>query len=206
MKRSFVLSLLALSSLGAPLSAQDSAATAAASGKKKDLPLAVGRTIDIDTDEGTWISTDVSPDGKSLAFDLLGDIYTIPLSGGAAAPLTTGMAFDGQPRYSPDGKWITFTSDRDGAENIWIINVETKETRQISKLKDKAIQSPEWVPDGRYIVATIGDIVFKPGKLWLFHVDGGTGIQLIKQPETVLTTVLAPKERRTRKGLAATNE
>ncbi|MEO7963528.1 MAG: amidohydrolase, partial [Gemmatimonadaceae bacterium] len=123
MNRSLVFSLLALSSLGAQLGAQEAGAAA----KKKDLPLPVGRTIDIDTDEGTWISTDVSPDGKMVAFDLLGDIYTVPLAGGAATALTTGMAFDGQPRYSPDGKWITFTSDRDGAENVWIINVETKE-------------------------------------------------------------------------------
>ncbi|MFN8570720.1 MAG: amidohydrolase family protein [Gemmatimonadaceae bacterium] len=155
--------------------------------KKKDLPLAAARSIDLDTDEGSWMSTDVSPDGRTVVFDLLGDLYTVPLAGGTATAVTTGMAFDGQPRYSPDGKWIVFTSDRDGAENVWIMNLETKETRQISKLKDKTIESPEWTPDGKYVVVTIGDIVFKPGKLWMFHVDGGTGIQLIKTPENALT-------------------
>ncbi len=184
MIRRLVAATLTLCALGTTLAAQ----TPAAAAKKKDLPLPVGRTIDLDTDEGTWLSTDVSPDGKSIIFDMLGDIYTIPFAGGAATPITTGMSMDGQPRYSPDGKWVIFTSDRDGAENIWILNLETKETRQISKLKDKTIQSPEWTPDGKYIVATIGDIIFKPGKLWLFHIDGGTGIQLIKQPENVLTT------------------
>jgi Tol biopolymer transport system component len=158
------------------------------SGKKKDLPLPAARTIDIDTDEGSWISADVSPNGQTVVFDLLGDLYTLPLAGGAALPLTTGMAFDGQPRYSPDGRWVAFTSDRDGAENVWILNVDTKETRQLSKLKDKTLQSPEWTPDGKYVVVTVGDIVFKPGKLWMFHIDGGTGIQLIKQPENALTT------------------
>lgn len=157
------------------------------SSKKKDLPLVATRSIDLDTDEGSWISTDVSPDGRTVVFDLLGDVYSIPLAGGNATAITTGMAFDGQPRYSPDGKWIVFTSDRDGAENVWIMNLETKETRQISKLKDKTIESPEWTPDGKYIVVTVGDIVFKPGKLWMFHVDGGTGIQLIKTPESALT-------------------
>ena len=165
-----------------------SAAAAQAPTKPGELPLAASRSIDLDTDEGSWLSVDVSPDGRTLVFDLLGDLYTIPLAGGTAVPLTSGMAFDGQPRYSPDGKWVTFTSDRDGAENIWLINVETRETRQISKVRDKVIQSPEWTPDGQYVVATVGDIVFKPGKLWMFHIDGGTGIQLIKQPENLLTT------------------
>lgn len=155
---------------------------------KKELPLAVARTFDIDTDEGSWMSVDVSRDGRTVAFDLLGDLYTVPLAGGAATPITTGMAFDGQPRYSPDGKWVAFTSDRDGAENVWIMNVDTKETRQITKLRDKTVQSPAWTPDGKYVVATIGDIVFKPGKLWMFHVDGGVGIQVIKSRDTTLTT------------------
>src|SRR5438067_6314579 len=110
------------------------------SAKKKDLPLAAARTIDIDTDEGSWISVDISPDGKTLVFDLLGDIYSLPMTGGAATAITTGMAFDGQPRYSPDGKWIAFTSDKDGAENVWIMNLETKELRQITKLRDKTLQ------------------------------------------------------------------
>ena len=165
-----------------------SAPTLTAQAPKKDLPLIPTRSIDINTEEGSWLSVDVSPDGKTVAFDLLGDLYTVPLAGGATTQITSGMAFDGQPRYSPDGKWIAFTSDRDGAENVWIMNVETKETRQVTKLKDKGLQSPEWTPDGKYIVVTVGDITFKPGKLWMFHVDGGTGIQLIKQPENILTT------------------
>ena len=178
MKTLFLISSLALVS----------SAAAQTPTKPKELPLVPTRSISLDTDEGSWLSVDVSPDGRSVAFDLLGDLYTVPLAGGTAAPLTSGMAFDAQPRYSPDGKWIAFTSDRDGAENVWIMNVETKETRQITKLKDRVIQSPEWTPDGKYIVVTIGDIVFKPGKLWMFHVDGGSGIQLIKQPESELTT------------------
>ena len=149
---------------------------------KKPLPLVATRSIDIDTDEGSWISVDVTPDGRTIVFDFLGDIYDVPIGGGQATPLTSGMAFDGQPRVSPDGKWIAFTSDRDGAENVWILNRETRETRQITRLRDKVVQSPEWAPDGNYIVATVGDIVFLPGKLWMFHIDGGAGVQLTKSP------------------------
>jgi hypothetical protein len=76
---------------------------------KKPLPLVATRSIDIDTDEGSWISVDVTPDGRTIVFDFLGDIYTMPITGGQATALTTGMAFDRQPRVSPDGKWIAIT-------------------------------------------------------------------------------------------------
>ncbi|MEO8029181.1 MAG: hypothetical protein ABI823_22060, partial [Bryobacteraceae bacterium] len=86
------------------------------------LPLHPARTIEFTTDEGTWLSVDVSPDGKRLVFDMLGDIYDLPIEGGEARRLLPGMAFESQPKYSPDGKRITFLSDRDGAENVWIAN------------------------------------------------------------------------------------
>jgi Tol biopolymer transport system component len=179
------LQLLAFVALASQTAAQGG--PAADSAKTKDLPLAPARSIDLDVDEGSWLSVDVSPDGRTVVFDLLGDLWSVPIGGGDATQLTSGMSFDGQPRLSPDGKWVAFTSDRDGAENVWIMNLETKETRQITKLRDKTMQSPEWTPDGKYLVVTIGDIVFKPGKLWLFHRDGGSGIQLIKKPDNALT-------------------
>ncbi len=188
--RSLLLSAALLGALSAAANAQSTAPDTAkkVDSSKKELPLLAARTIDVDTDEGSWMSVDVSRDGKTVAFDLLGDIYTVPLAGGTATQATSGMAFDGQPRYSPDGKWLAFTSDRDGAENVWIQNVDTKEARQITKLRDKVVQSPAWTPDGKYIVATIGDIVFRPGKLWMFHIDGGVGVQMLKAKDTTLTT------------------
>ena len=59
--------------------------------------------IEIDVDEGTWMNLDVSPDGKTLIFDLLGDLYTMPIAGGTARSITSGMSWDMQPRFSPDG-------------------------------------------------------------------------------------------------------
>ena len=88
------------------------------------LPLEPTRLIRFSTDEGTWISTDVSPDGRSLVFDLLGDLYLLPIEGGEAQALTRGMAFDTQPRFSPDGRHIAFVSDRDGSENIWLMGAD----------------------------------------------------------------------------------
>ena len=93
-----------------------------ASGNAEDvgLPLPVDRMVPIDLTEGSWISLDVSPDGGTLVFDYLGDLFTLPMAGGNATQFTTGLAFDAQPRFSPDGERILFTSDRNGGQNIWI--------------------------------------------------------------------------------------
>ncbi len=64
------------------------------------------------------MNLDVSPDGKTIAFDMLGDIYTMPISGGTAKAIRTGIPFEIQPRFSPDGTKISFTSDAGGGDNI----------------------------------------------------------------------------------------
>jgi len=90
------------------------------------------RDIDINVDNGTWMSLDVSPDGKTIAFDLLGDIYTMPASGGTATNIASGMAWEIQPRFSPDGKKIAFTSDRAGGDNIWVMDIDGSNPKQIT--------------------------------------------------------------------------
>lgn len=148
---------------------------------KKPLPLEGARTVSFTTDEGSWMSLDVSPDGQTIVFDLLGDLYTVPISGGKATQLTNGMALDGQPRYSPDGSSIVFTSDRDGGENIWIMSTDLSDTTQITKGPRDSYISPEWTPDGKYILASKG----RNSKPWMYHVDGGTGVQLVKEPNNL---------------------
>src|ERR1700687_3958595 len=101
--------------------------------EKKGLPLKSARKIEFTTDEGTWLSLDVSPDGKTIVFELLGDIYTLPIEGGTAKLIDGGMAFDSQPKFSPDGKWIAFISDRDGNENVWIMHTDGSDAKQLSK-------------------------------------------------------------------------
>src|SRR5438477_9685342 len=90
--------------------------------REEPLPLKPTRKVEFTTDEGTWLSLDVSPDGKTLVFDLVGDLYTLPIEGGQAKLIAGGMSFDSQPRFSPDGQWIAFISDREGSENIWIMH------------------------------------------------------------------------------------
>ena len=185
---SAVLSLIAIASLAAgaaPAHAQESAdtpdslATAA-------LPLEPTRTVSFTTSEGSWISVDISPDGTTLVFDLLGDLYTLPADGGTATPLLTGPAFESQPRYSPDGTEIVFVSDRSGGQNLWVLSADGSDTTQITRGNDNLYTSPEWSPDGEYLVASR---TFSPlggtAKPWLFHRDGGNGIALIDEPDNL---------------------
>ncbi|MBX7126893.1 MAG: amidohydrolase, partial [Cyclobacteriaceae bacterium] len=150
--------------------------------KKKDLPLEIGRRIPVKTNEGTWMSVDVSPDGKTLAFDFLGDIYTMPITGGKPTAFTSGMAFDSHPKFSPDGSKLLFISDRSGGENIWWFALDKKDSLQVTKGNTDHYQSAEWTPDGNYIVGSRGTRNFK---LWLFHKDGGGGAQLISKPDNL---------------------
>src|ERR1700741_5000654 len=92
--------------------------------KEETLPLKTTRKVSFTTGEGTWMSIDVSPDGKLIVFDLLGDLYVIPSTGGDAKRLASGPAWDCQPRFSPNGKQIAFISDRNGCDKFWVSNVD----------------------------------------------------------------------------------
>jgi Tol biopolymer transport system component len=154
---------------------------------QKPLPLEQMRTASFTATEGTWISLDVSPDGQTIVFDLLGDLYTLPITGGRATAITHGLAFDAQPRFSPDGKRIVFVSDRSGGDNVWLLDVATGDTTQLTRGNDNYYISPEWSPDGKYIVVSRASGTFGTAKLQMYHVDGGTGLPLIREPATLKT-------------------
>ena len=137
------------------------------------LPLTPARHVHIDTDEGTWISLDVAPDGRSIVFELLGDLYSLPIGGGEARAITHGLAFDSQPRFAPDGKHITFVSDRSGNENVWIADADGTHARQISFYDDNAVfTSPAWSADGHAIFVSIFHPDLDAFELWRFASDG----------------------------------
>ncbi|MEA3000701.1 MAG: hypothetical protein QOK17_2534 [Sphingomonadales bacterium] len=143
------------------------------------------REIRLDTNEGSWMNVDVSPDGRTIAFDLLGDIYTMPIAGGTPRRIAEGLAYEHQPRFSPDGRRIAFTSDRGGGDNIWIMNADGSDKRQLTKEDFRLLNQPSWSPDRRFIAAkkhfTTGRSL-GTGEVWLYHVSGGGGVPLVKKP------------------------
>src|SRR5580658_983052 len=155
--------------------------------EKKGRTLKPARKIEFTTDEGTWLSLDVSPDGKSIAFELLGDIYTLPIEGGLAKLIDGGMAFDSQPKFSPDGKWIAFISDREGSENVWIMHPDGSGAKQVSKDPNNEFASPSWSPDENYVFVSKAGFGITTYEIWMYHVDGGSGVQVTKAKATPMT-------------------
>jgi len=155
---------------------------------KWDVNAPAGATIKqvpINVDEGSWIDVDVSPDGNSIAFALLGDIYTMPITGGTPVRIAEGLAWEVQPRFSPDGNRIAFTSDRGGGDNIWIMNRDGSDKKQVTKEEFRLLNQPSWSPDGRYVVAKKHFTTQRSlgtGEIWIYHVSGGGGVQLVKKP------------------------
>jgi imidazolonepropionase-like amidohydrolase/Tol biopolymer transport system component len=140
----------------------------------------------IDTRTGTWMNLDVSPDGQEIVFDLLGDLYLLPITGGEARAIAAGIAWEMQPRFSPDGKHIAYTSDAAGGDNLWVMDRDGSNTRQITKEDYRLLNSPAWSPDGQYLLGhkhftsrrSLGS-----GEVWMYHVaTGGSGLQLTDKP------------------------
>jgi imidazolonepropionase-like amidohydrolase/Tol biopolymer transport system component len=143
------------------------------------------RRIPINVDEGTWMNVDVSPDGRTIAFDLLGDIYTMPIAGGAPTRIAEGLPFEMQPRFSPDGKKIAFTSDRGGGDNLWIMSSDGSDKRQVTKETFRLVTAPDWSADGQYLIGRKHFTTARSlgtGEIWMYHLGGGDGVKLVKRP------------------------
>ena len=174
----------------------DEPVTAHAAPEKVDVaadinkPRADARKVSFQTTTSTWSSVDVSPDGRTLVFDLLGDIYTLPIAGGEAKPVSTGPAFDSHPRYSPDGRTIAFTSDRGGIDNIWLMDADGSNPRPVTAEKDAYVSGAAWTPEGNYLVARKEDAKragIEPDELWIYHREGGGGIKLTSSDDFAYT-------------------
>jgi Tol biopolymer transport system component/imidazolonepropionase-like amidohydrolase len=213
-----VLIFLASAQRSPEIAAAEKTATkpSGAAAKKPEKKLDVNavpanaRKVTLTTDEGTWMSLDVAPDGKSILFDLLGDLYRIPMTRGKATRITSGPAYDYAPRTSPDGKLVVFCSDRGGNMNLWLMNSDGSEPRPLTEEKDAVYSSPSWAPDGQYVLARREETSragIPPVELMMIHKDGGSGIKVISKDKmnTVGNTVgtrdgrffyLAGRERR----------
>ena len=147
--------------------------------QNRGLPLQATRSARFTTSQGTWMSLDVSPDGRAIVFDMLGDLYTIPMAGGTATRITSGLPHDMQPRFSPDGRRVAFISDRSGDNNLWVADADGGNARQVSKGISDEFRTPEWTPDGKYIIVARSQALGGLEKLWVYHIDGGTGVEMV---------------------------
>lgn len=141
-------------------------------------------TVEINTDSGTWMNVDVSPDGKTVVFDVLGDIYSMPISGGNAKRLTSDIGWQMQPSFSPDGKYITYTSDEGGGDNIWLMNADGSNAHAVTDETFRLLNSPAWSPDGEFIVARkhfTNTRSLGAGEVWQYHKSGGSGVMLTEK-------------------------
>ncbi|WP_395625497.1 amidohydrolase, partial [Daejeonella sp.] len=150
-----------------------------------EKPTGPSKSFTFETNEGTWMNLDVSPNGQEIVFDLLGDIYKMPITGGKAVLLAGGMASEVQPRFSPDGKLISFTSDKNGGDNIWVMNIDGSGKRAITKETFRLLNNAVWTPDNQYLIARkhfTSSRSLGAGEMWMYHIaGGGDGIQLTKR-------------------------
>lgn len=184
LRKLFAVLVIAFLSVPLPLLAQDDKKPDEKKDEKKPetLPLKADSVIKFTTDEGTWMSLDVSPDGQTIVFDLLGDVYTLPIAGGVAKKIIGGMSFESQPVFSPDGKSIVFLSDRSGTENVWVAKADGTDPKAITKDKKTMYVSPSWTADGNYIIVSKSEQSIGTFHAYMYHKDGGSGVSIGPPP------------------------
>ena len=146
-----------------------------------DISAAYGPTheVALSLDQGTWMSA--SQRGDLVVFDLLGDIWSMPASGGRASRLTSGPAWDKAPRLSPDGGSIAFVSDAGGNDNAWVMGVDGATPRQVTHEDEARISEVTWDPTGPWLLVrrrTVDTRSIGVTELWQVHLDGGAGFPL----------------------------
>src|SRR6201992_64979 len=190
--RTLLLLILALTSLSLPARADDDQKPKDKPEEKWDTTLARGTTREIafDTSEGTWMSVDISPDGKWVVFDLLAHIYRMPVTGGNAECLTqaSGVALNAHPRFSPDGKYIAFITDRGGQDNLWVMNADGSSPHAVVEDKDLRMYEPAWTPDSQNILVSRRSVATgleapPPAGIWLYNRDGGKGLEIVSSKD-----------------------
>jgi Tol biopolymer transport system component/imidazolonepropionase-like amidohydrolase len=161
------------------------------------VPRGHTRVVDFETTDGTWMTVDLSPDGRWIVFDLLAHIYRVPVGGGQAENLTqdSGIALNFQPRYSPDGRTIAFITDRKGQNNLWIMDADGGNPRPVFTDKNVRVWEPAWTPDSQYILVRrqqMDDSNDYAESVWMYHRDGGQGVELLGKEAHAFWPTVSP--------------
>jgi Tol biopolymer transport system component len=147
------------------------------------LPLKPARTLRLETHTGTFLGTDVSRDGRSLLFDLLGDLYLLPSRGGSARQISQGLGYDTGAVFSRDGRSIAFVSDRSGSDNLWVARADGSHPRQITfGTDDSVLVQPAWSADGQSLYASRFRADLQSYELWRYTLAGDATLLVPVRP------------------------
>ena len=146
-------------------------------------PAGRGATVDVPVTEGTSMSVSISPDGRTLATDLQGSIWTMPAAGGTMKRITDPFNDARQPNWSPDGKTITFFAYRDGGYDLWAVAADGSNQHKLTvgTFDDR---EPMFSHDGTRIAFSSdrGDQLGSDYNIWVLDLRTGELRQLTKNP------------------------
>jgi Tol biopolymer transport system component len=152
--------------------------------------------IDVTVQEGTSMSVAVSPDGRTLAIDLQGGIWTVPAAGGAATRVTGIYEDARQPTWSPDGTSITYFSYKDGGYDLWSIAPDGSGQRRLTwgPFDDR---EPAWSHDGTRVAFSSdrGNPIGSDYNIWVLDARTGELRQLTKDPSEDFMPTWSPDDR-----------
>jgi Tol biopolymer transport system component len=155
-----------------------------------------GSVIDVTVQEGTSMSVAVSPDGRTLAMDLQGGIWTVPAAGGPATRVTGIYEDARQPTWSPDGKWITYFGYKDGGYDLWNIAPDGSGQHRLTwgPFDDR---EPAWSHDGTRVAFSSdrGNPLGSDYNIWVLDTRTGELRQLTKAASEDFMPTWSPDDR-----------
>jgi tricorn protease len=135
---------------------------------------------------------DISPDGKLIAFSYLGDIWTVESIGGTARPVTMHEAHEINPVFSPDGRFIAFSSNRNGSYDVFVVPAVGGRPRRLTFDSASDLVNG-WSPDGKSILFTSNRRTSFPHGFDLFSVPVAGGAVRAITPAEGKDGVYSPK-------------
>jgi Tol biopolymer transport system component len=177
------------------LAAQQGSQSPAAPVRRPAATAPQAKTVDVTVREGTSMSVAISPDGRTLATDMQGSIWTVPASGGAMKRITDVFNDARQPMWSPDGNTIVFFAYRDGGYDIWAINPDGSNQRKLTwgTFDDR---EPIYSHDGTRIAFSSdrGNALGSDYNIWTLDLRSGELKQITKGPSEDFMPTWSPDD------------